>query len=63
MRFPRIDRGKDPNFCSVRVNVDIRLIGHRRPMPYAALCSVGERLFTARKRRAFAPDIQPRGES
>jgi hypothetical protein len=29
MRFHRIDRAKDPNFWSVRVNADIRLIVHR----------------------------------
>src|ERR1044071_7930051 len=31
MRFHRIERGKDPNFWSVRVNDDIRLIVHRTP--------------------------------
>jgi hypothetical protein len=29
MRFHRLDRAKDPNFWSVRVNADIRLIVHR----------------------------------
>lgn len=29
LRFHKLDRAKDPNFCSVRVNDDIRLIVHR----------------------------------
>ena len=29
MRFHKLDRGKDPNFWSVSVNMDIRLIVHR----------------------------------
>ncbi len=29
MRFHKIERIKDPNFCSVRVNLDIRLIVHK----------------------------------
>lgn len=31
MAFHRLDRAKDPNFWSVRVNADIRLIVHRTP--------------------------------
>src|SRR4051812_10469916 len=31
MQFHRLDRTKDPNFWSVRVNSDIRLIVHRTP--------------------------------
>ena len=40
MRFHRIERGKDPNFWSVRVNEDIRLIVHRTPTSLL-LCYVG----------------------
>ena len=29
LSFHRIDRAKDPNFWSVRVNADLRLIVHR----------------------------------
>lgn len=29
MRFHKLDRGKDPNFCSVSVNMDVRLIIHK----------------------------------
>ncbi len=29
LRFHKLDRARDPNFCSVRVNDDIRLIVHR----------------------------------
>lgn len=29
MRFHKLDRGKDPNFCSVSVNMDVRLIVHK----------------------------------
>lgn len=29
LSFHRIDRGKDPNFWSVRVNADIRIIVHK----------------------------------
>lgn len=29
MSFHKLDRAKDPNFCSVRVNSDIRLIVHK----------------------------------
>jgi len=29
MRFHKLDRAKDPNFWSVRVNADIRLIVHK----------------------------------
>ena len=29
MRFHKLDRAKDPNFWSVSVNMDIRLIVHR----------------------------------
>ena len=31
LRFHRLDRPRDPNFWSVRVNDDIRLIVHRTP--------------------------------
>ena len=29
MKFHKLDRAKDPNFCSLRVNADIRLIVHK----------------------------------
>jgi hypothetical protein len=29
LQFHRIDKAKDPNFWSIRVNLDIRLIIHR----------------------------------
>lgn len=29
MQLHKIERAKDPNFCSVRVNLDIRLIVHK----------------------------------
>lgn len=29
MRFHKLDRAKDPNFCSVSINMDIRLIIHK----------------------------------
>lgn len=31
LKFHRVDRAKDPNFWSVRVNRDIRIIVHRKP--------------------------------
>src|SRR5712691_6413699 len=31
LRFHKLDRARDPNFWSVRVNDDIRLIVHRTP--------------------------------
>jgi AAA domain len=40
MRFHRLDRARDPNFWSVRVNGDIRLIVHRTPAS-RLLCFVG----------------------
>jgi hypothetical protein len=40
MRFHRLDRAKDPNFWSVRVNTDIRLIVHRTATSLL-LCYVG----------------------
>jgi hypothetical protein len=40
LRFHRLDRPRDPNFWSVRVNEDIRLIVHRSPMSLL-LCYVG----------------------
>src|SRR5204862_3732097 len=33
MHFHRLDRARDPNFWSVRVNADIRLIVHRTAAP------------------------------
>ena len=29
MRFHKLERGKDPNFCSVSINLDLRLIIHK----------------------------------
>jgi hypothetical protein len=40
MRFHRLDRARDPNFWSVRVSDDIRLIVHRTPASLL-LCFVG----------------------
>jgi mRNA-degrading endonuclease RelE of RelBE toxin-antitoxin system len=40
LRFHRLDRPRDPNFWSVRVNDDIRLIVHRTPTALL-LCFVG----------------------
>src|SRR5262249_23293573 len=40
MRFHRLDRAKDPNFWSVRVNSDIRVIVHRTEGSLL-LCYVG----------------------
>jgi hypothetical protein len=40
LRFHRLDRARDPNFWSVRVNDDIRLIVHRTPTSLL-LCYVG----------------------
>src|SRR6516165_10005922 len=40
LRFHRLDRLRDPNFWSVRVNDDIRLIVHRTPTSLL-LCYVG----------------------
>src|SRR5580704_13794434 len=40
LRFHRLDRPRDPNFWSVRVNDDIRLIVHRTPTSLL-LCFVG----------------------
>ena len=40
MRFHRLDRARDPNFWSVRVNDDIRLIVHRT-LASLLLCFVG----------------------
>ena len=40
MRFQRLDRAKDPNFWSVRVSTDIRLIVHRTATSLL-LCYVG----------------------
>jgi hypothetical protein len=40
LRFHRLDRPRDPNFWSVRVNDDIRLIVHRTPRSLL-LCYVG----------------------
>jgi superfamily I DNA/RNA helicase len=40
LRFHRLDRGRDPNFWSVRVNDDIRLIVHRVPTSLM-LCFAG----------------------
>src|SRR5690242_11453173 len=40
LRFHRLDRTRDPNFWSVRVNDDIRLIVHRTPTSFL-LCYVG----------------------
>src|SRR5207237_7269445 len=40
LRFHRLDRPRDPNFWSVRVNEDIRLIVHRTPTSLL-LCFVG----------------------
>jgi hypothetical protein len=40
MRFHRLDRTRDPNFWSVRVNSDLRLIGHRTATSLL-LCYVG----------------------
>ena len=39
LRFHRLDRARDPNFWSLRVNDDIRLIVHRTSRkPAALLC-------------------------
>src|SRR5215472_1292607 len=40
LRFHRLERPRDPNFWSVRVNDDIRLIVHRTPASLL-LCYVG----------------------
>jgi plasmid maintenance system killer protein len=40
LRFHRLERPRDPNFWSVRVNDDIRLIVHRTPTSLL-LCYVG----------------------
>jgi hypothetical protein len=40
LRFHRLDRPRDPNFWSMRVNDDIRLIVHRTPISLL-LCYVG----------------------
>ena len=40
LRFHRLDRPRDPNFWSVRVNDDVRLIVHRTPTSLL-LCYVG----------------------
>src|SRR5689334_19615952 len=40
LRFHRLDRARDPNFWSVRVNSDIRLIVHRTESSLL-LCLVG----------------------
>ena len=40
LRFHRLDRSRDPNFWSVRVNDDIRLIVHRTATSLL-LCYVG----------------------
>src|SRR6266481_3960360 len=40
LRFHRLDRPRDPNFWSVRVSDDIRLIVHRTPTSFL-LCYVG----------------------
>src|SRR6267378_712101 len=40
LRFHRLDRPRDPNFWSVRVNDEIRLIVHRTPTSFL-LCYVG----------------------
>jgi hypothetical protein len=40
LRFHRLERPRDPNFWSVRVNEDVRLIVHRTPMSLL-LCYVG----------------------
>src|SRR5258705_8673714 len=40
LRFHRLERPRDPNFWSVRVNEDIRLIIHRTPTS-VLLCYVG----------------------
>ena len=40
LRFHRLERPRDPNFWSVRVNEDVRLIVHRTPTSLL-LCYVG----------------------
>src|SRR3984893_15789053 len=40
LRFHRLDRPRDPNFWSVRVSDDVRLIVHRTPTSFL-LCFVG----------------------
>ena len=40
MQFHKLDRAKDPNFCSVRVSLDIRLIVHKTDSSLL-LCYVG----------------------
>src|SRR5580704_13835522 len=40
LRFHKLDRAKDPNFWSVRVNSDVRLIVHRTATS-VLLCYVG----------------------
>src|SRR5258705_5681345 len=40
LRFHRLERPRDPNFWSVRVNEDVRLIVHRTPTSFL-LCYVG----------------------
>src|SRR6266436_9487461 len=40
LRFHRLDRPRDPNFWSVRVSDDVRLIVHRTPTSFL-LCYVG----------------------
>src|SRR5216684_1030756 len=40
LRFHRLDRARDPNFWSLRVNDDIRLIVHRTAKG-SELCYVG----------------------
>jgi mRNA-degrading endonuclease RelE of RelBE toxin-antitoxin system len=29
LQFHKLEKPKDPNFCSIRVNLDVRLIVHR----------------------------------
>src|SRR5689334_15915710 len=40
LRFHRLDRARDPNFWSVRVNADVRLIVHKTATS-VLLCYVG----------------------
>lgn len=40
MQFHKLDRAKDPHFCSVRVSRDIRLIVHKTDSSFL-LCHVG----------------------
>jgi hypothetical protein len=39
LQFDKLEKAKDKQFCSIRVNLDLRIIVHRTPIPITTVVS------------------------